>query len=180
MRLVLAFVFLASPAIGGLPDYCLEAHGKGNEKDVARYAESILARPFPYRAEDARKGEECLLHYSGKEYQYSTVAQQFFLPEDREAGEAAALADMEAKKRARAEQERAEAERLTAEEQAEKDELERQEKLLELAAAQQAFRENLVVQRLGVACRNLYARSPDETIANKLCFDYFFANGLPD
>lgn len=37
-----------------------------------------------------------------------------------------------------------------------------------------------VEARLKAACIALYARQPDETITNPLCFQVFMADGLPD
>ena len=37
-----------------------------------------------------------------------------------------------------------------------------------------------VQARLLLACDNLYDKSPDETILNNICYEYFLKNGLPE
>lgn len=181
MRLALAFLLIATPAIGGgIPDWCLEEIEKGNQDKVRRFAESLLSRPFPYNEEEARNGVECLLHHTGLEYQYSTTAKEFVLPEERAAREAAAEARAAEKARAAEAEKQAERDRIEAGKREEDEEDQRIEDMLRRAAENQARREAAVAQRLGEACERLYKRAPDETIANKLCFDYFLTTGLPD
>lgn len=48
------------------------------------------------------------------------------------------------------------------------------------AAYEKRQREAAVIRQLGESCTRLFRRDPHGTITNRLCYDYFLANGLPE
>lgn len=173
MRLAVAavvFACAATPAMTDAAEDCLSKESGSIEARVI--ALGLIDTPRKMSNDEAKPIIRCLLHASGAEYQYDASVGIFYTSND--SADRAIRGSLAAKALAEAEAKAEEATVAAAE---------AARKSSEIAAATaraKAAREAEVIEQLAASCERLYRRDPDLTIANKLCFDVFFARGLPD
>lgn len=167
---------MAAPASADLGDYCLKAIGTGDEAGAKRLADMILFSNTQLPPERAAVSAECLKGVLGQDYVYAASTGKFEPASEHEVREAE-------RRRKLAEQRDEERKAREVREDAAKSEAEakaRTEDLLAEMELRALEGQGKVVERLAEACRNLYQRHPDETITNRLCYDVFLNQGLPD
>lgn len=181
MRFLLtaATILYAAPALADLGSDCLKAADAGNSALVKQYADMILFSRDKLSEQRAADAAACLLEATGRDYVYAPDVRKFELAEEHD--QAAVERQRQAAEKSRVEREK-QARKKEAENKA-------QAEAAEARAAAERFRADMerreaerhqaVAARLSEACTNLYRRDPDATIANKLCFDVFWAQGLP-
>lgn len=182
-RLIATAICAVTPtfAAANLPLDCVKAITLNKQDEVKRLAAEIITEGKDYSSIERNNASECLEAATGVYHRYDPEAGAF-VP-DEAAGEAQKAEDE--RKRAEWEREREQRKREAADKAREAaiaagDEQALLEKLREEADAAKLQRELNVYDRLVDGCKNMYRRSPDETITNQLCFEVFMKRGLPD
>ena len=167
--LILLLLFIASPAFCDPSEWCIKAINAGNKEAADRYAKILLRTYTPTDKSRIKDGVECLKQYNGKHYIYYQKLKRFLTEEEYE------TARREVEVAARQVEERAK------KEEADRQERERVlEEFRRKTEEQKLIRERAVLSALAEACTDKFGRDRYSAITNRLCFDYFMANGLPE
>lgn len=145
-----------------LREWCERATQTGDQDERLEMGQALLGQRLILGGDDVSFAESCINDLTGQEYRYEK-GQMGFIPN--------------------AEFEALEAERAASAQQAadkEAEEAASQEAVMTLINRVEAERRLKVREALSTACNRLYSRSPDEAVLNPLCYDFFFANGLPE
>lgn len=164
MRIVPIFTFLAasiagSVAVADLPLDCAKAIALDRVDDVRRIADQLIKEGGQYSHISLDNAFDCLESATGMLHSYDPETKTF--TPDKEAP------DLKMKT-------------ATEKRQADKEALERFAETQRKVEEVEARTKREVYLRLIESCENMYRQEPDETITNKLCFDVFLSNGLPE
>lgn len=158
-----------SPANANFSQWCVDAYDAGNIELGKRMAEMVQKSMTAPNWAEARTAIRCLRLALGSEYKYLPGSHRIVPADEYETILESERLTEEAERQQRSAEE-AERQRL----------LEQRAELEAGIEMARRARQDAVLEQLAQSCTSLFRSDPDTTITNKLCYDYFYAVGLPD